>query len=368
MIDVKVYKVKMDGPGDISGIKRILESGEVAPEEIVAIIGKTEGNGLVNDFSRGQSDLACKVLLSEWLNVPLDEVDKRISLVMSGGTEGVISPHFTVFARREDKEASKGGDRLSIGISLTRSFKPEEIGRMTMTREVAAKVLAAMEDAGIRDPSDVHFVQIKCPLLTTTKIKDARDRGETVVTDDTLKSMGYSRGASALGVALALGEVKESDISDDAIYEKREIYSEVASTSAGVELETCEIVVMGNSDRSVSNLRIGHSVMKDCIDTEAVHEALRSAGLAYDCLPSDEQRLRIVNVFAKCDASPDGEVRGRRHTMLTDSMLPGTRHSRAVVGGVVSSITGDPMVYISGGSEHQGPPGGGPIAAIIKLD
>jgi cyanuric acid amidohydrolase len=205
-------------------------------------------------------------------------------------------------------------------------------------------------------------------LLTSTKIKDARDRGQTVATDDTLKSMGYSRGASALGVALALGEIQEDDIDEDTIYKDREIYSKVASTSSGVELNSCEIVVLGNSMKSVSNLRVGHSVMKDGIDALAVHEALVNAGLEYDCLPSDEQKSRIVNVFAKCGAPPDSEVRGRRHTMLTDSMLPSTRHARAVVGAVISSITGDPMVYISGGSEHQGPPGGGPIAAVIQME
>ncbi|MDU7186219.1 MAG: ring-opening amidohydrolase, partial [Klebsiella sp.] len=27
---------------------------------------------------------------------------------------------------------------------------------------------------------------------------------------------------------------------------------------------------------------------------------------------------------------------------------------------------GDPMVYVSGGSEHQGPAGGGPVAVIAR--
>ncbi len=368
LIDSNVYKMGMEGPGDVSGIEELIDSGAVAPTEIVAIIGKTEGNGLVNDYSRGQADLACKVLLSEKMKIPLEEVDERVSLVMSGGTEGVLSPHFTVFTRKEAEGAPGKGKRLAIGISLTRRFKPEEIGRMPMVREVAEKVKTAMDDARIGSPSDVHFVQIKCPLLTSAKIKDARDRGETVATDDTLKSMGYSRGASALGVALALGEVEETELGDDVIYKMRGVYSSVASTSAGVELDACEIVVLGNSSESVSKLRIGHSVMKDGIDAGAVHDALRDAGLEYECQPSEEQRSRIVNVFAKCDASPDGEVRGRRHTMLTDSMLPATRHARAVVGAVVSSITGDPMVYVSGGSEHQGPPGGGPIAAIVRAE
>jgi amidohydrolase ring-opening protein AtzD/TrzD len=33
---------------------------------------------------------------------------------------------------------------------------------------------------------------------------------------------------------------------------------------------------------------------------------------------------------------------------------------------VVASVIGDPLVYVSGGAEHQGPSGGGPVAAIVR--
>ena len=47
-----------------------------------------------------------------------------------------------------------------------------------------------MADAQIADPADVHFVQIKCPLLTAQRIADAESRGATVATRDTLKIDG----------------------------------------------------------------------------------------------------------------------------------------------------------------------------------
>ena len=47
-------------------------------------------------------------------------------------------------------------------------------------------------------------MQVKCPLLTTARVAEAASRGRDVATDDTYESMGLSRGASALGVALAL--------------------------------------------------------------------------------------------------------------------------------------------------------------------
>jgi cyanuric acid amidohydrolase len=53
--------------------------------------------------------------------------------------------------------------------------------------------------------------------------------------------------------------------------------------------------------------------------------------------------------------------------MMDDSDINHTRHARAVVSAVIASMIGDPMVYVSGGAEHQGPPGGGPVAAIVRL-
>ena len=84
---------------------------------------------------------------------------------MSGGTEGVLSPHITVFTRdgaaKRDSEGISG-KRLSIGMAHTRDFLPEEIGRGVQIRETARAVAAAMAEADIVDPQDVHFVQIKC--------------------------------------------------------------------------------------------------------------------------------------------------------------------------------------------------------------
>ena len=52
--------------------------------------------------------------------------------------------------------------------------------------------------------------------------------------------------------------------------------------------------------------------------------------------------------------------------MLDDSDIHSTRHARALVGGVLAGVMGDTMLYLSDGAEHQGPPGGGPIAIIGK--
>jgi cyanuric acid amidohydrolase len=367
---VSVHRVPMASPADASGILGLIDQGLVRAEDIVAVLCKTEGNGCVNDFTRGYTTLALSVALADTLSMSPQQVRERIAFVMSGGTEGVMTPHATVFATRdvEGEAAGANGKRLAIGVSFTRDFLPEEVGRPAMVRETAARVREAMAKAGIEDPSDVHFVQIKCPLLTAERIEDAHRRGQTVITEDTYKSMGYGRGASSLGVAVALGEVSEAAVTDEAVLHDWSLFSSVASASSGIELLNNEIIVMGNSSASVSRYVIGHSVMRDAIDGASVREALRAVDVRLeDGAVPDGEAARIVNVLAKAEADPSGQVRGRRHTMLDDSDINSTRHARAAVNAVIASIAGDPMVYVSGGSEHQGPAGGGPVAVIARV-
>jgi len=348
----KVLRLPTASPQDTATLANAIDRGEIDPASIVAIVGKTEGNGCVNDFTRGYATLALKLLLAERLKCPMADVEGRVAIVMSGGTEGGLSPHLLVFCREAATEAP-AGPRLAIGIGLTRPFRPEEIGRGAQIAETAETVASAMKDAGIRSAADCHFVQIKCPLLTRERIEEAGRRGTTVATDDTYHSMALSRGASALGVALALGEIK--DAPEAAVCRDWSLYSKVASTSAGVELLRNEIVVLGNSTEWAGDLMIDHDVMKDAIDAEAARRVLARIG------------GETVAVLAKSEASPTGEIRGRRHTMLDDSDIHSTRHARALVGGVLAGVIGDTLLYVSGGAEHQGPPGGGPVAIIGRL-
>ncbi len=349
----RVLRLPTAGPQDTAPLAAAIASGEVDATTIVAIVGKTEGNGCVNDFTRGYATLALKLVLAEALGCPLAEIEKRVAIVMSGGTEGGLSPHLLVFCREDLPSPASASPRLAIGVGLTRPFKPEELGRTAQIEETAAAVTLALKDAGIGGPSDVHFVQIKCPLLTKERIEDAARRGETTATNDTYHSMALSRGASALGVALALGEIGEAP--EAAVCRDWSLHSRVASTSAGVELLRNEIVVLGNAAGWAGDLVIGHDVMRDAIDAEAARRVLASLG------------GKTVAVLAKAEASPSGEIRGRRHTMLDDSDIHSTRHARALVGGVLAGAIGDTMLYVSGGAEHQGPPGGGPVAIIARV-
>ena len=344
---VEVFKIPQHAPDDLSGLAQLVEQQGLDPKTIVAIMGKTEGNGCVNDFTRGFAVATLKGYLRDRIGNATD----KIVFVMSGGTEGVLSPHLTVFIRQTEQLEGSPRLGLALGVFHTRDFSTSEIGTLAMVEVVAEGVKQAMISAGLT-PDDVHFVQIKCPLIPAGKSDHA-------ITQDSYKSMAYSRGASALGVALALGEIKPGQLTATDICSNYALYSSVASTSAGVELQNCEILVLGNSPNSHSDYLISHSVMAHALDTNAVTQAVERA-------KGSSGAGDIINVFAKAEAAPSGQILGRRHTMLDDSDISHTRMARAVVGAVVASIVQDPMIYISGGGEHQGPTGGGPVAVISR--
>ncbi|CAA9286767.1 MAG: Cyanuric acid amidohydrolase [uncultured Craurococcus sp.] len=350
-----LHRLPTRHPGDTAAIEALIADGRLDPAGIVAILGKTEGNGCVNDFTRAYAVQSLTLMLAGHLGA---EAAARVALVMSGGTEGGLSPHVLVLAVEEGDVANPQG-ALAIGTGFTRDFAPEEIGRVAQAEAVAAALRQAMAEAGITEP---RYVQVKCPLLTTERIAAAR---APVATEDTYASMGLSRGASALGAALALGEI--DGIAPEDIGRNWQKYSSVASASAGVELERCEIVVLGNSNAWSGDLAIAHAVMQDAIDLPAVHRALRLAGL-----PTEDGQLaaadadRLVAVLAKAEPSSNGRIRGRRHIMWDDSDINATRHARALVGGVIAGAVGRTDIFVSGGAEHQGPDGGGPVAVIAR--
>jgi len=243
---IGVHKMLMNSPNDVSSLERMIDAGTIDPREIVALIGKTEGNGGANDFTRGYATSSYQTLLAKHLGISPDEVGKRIAFVWSGGTEGVLSPHASVFTRSA-AQGKASGPRLAMAIEVTRDIAPEEVGTMAQVREIAEATRRCLAATGITDPKDVHYVQVKGPLLTPASIADADRRGKTLRTRDPNGSKPYARGATALGVALGLGEVAEKNVSDDAVAKRFDLYSSVASTSAGGELKNCEVLLFGNS-------------------------------------------------------------------------------------------------------------------------
>src|SRR5712692_7128280 len=323
---IEVAKVELKTVQDASGLEALIADGKFAADEVIAVIGKTEGNGGVNDFTRILADQAFRRVLAKRGKRSGAEI-ASIPMVWSGGCDGVITPHATVFARN-GKTGPSSQSRLAIGTAMSTELFPEGIGRPAMVEKVAAAVKAAMRDAGIDDPKDVHYVQTKTPLLTIDSVRDAESRGQHVACE-VHDSMGVSNGTTALGIAVALG----------------------------------------NRAGAGGRYRIGHAVMRDALDIDGIYDAVRNAGLDLPARPrADDLKGRLVNCFIKCEADRRGTLRGRRQIMLDDSDVHHHRHAKAAVGAVAAAAIGDPAVFVSVDAMHQGPHGGGPVIAIIETD
>ncbi|GAA5859978.1 hypothetical protein JCM8547_003042 [Rhodosporidiobolus lusitaniae] len=344
---VRIFKYTTTGPEDTTSLHRLKEEEGFEAGEIMAVVGKTEGNGCVNDFSRTLSSHVWHSL------IPPSSI-----AVFSGGTEGVLSPHVTFIAKEKGGEATG----LVAMAGKTRPFEPEEVGTEKQVREVEKTVKGMLEHANL-SPSSVHLVLVKCPLLTSSKIASIRAKGFNPVTTDTYDSMAKSRYATALGIAVALEELEGTDEKvEEGLKSGGEHWSAKASCSSGAELEECHILLLASSEEEVKGgkkkVKAVSSYMKDAIDADSLLALLSR-------VKSDSGR--VLQVFIKAEASPSGLVRGNRHTMSTDSDLHSTRHARAAVGGLVAGLTGDPAVYVSGGAEGQGPPGGGSLTVVYEV-
>ena len=358
---IEVAKVELKTVQDASGVEDCIKAGQFAADEIIAVVGKTEGNGGVNDFTRILADQAFRKVLLKHGRRGEDEIGK-IPMVWSGGCDGVITPHATVFARN-GKTGPASQSRLAIGTAMSVELLPEDIGRPAMVEKVAAAVKAAMKDAGIDDPKDVHYVQTKTPLLTVDSVLDAEKRGQHVACE-VHESMGVSNGTTGLGIAVALGEIKMPRAEE--ICKNLDLYSSVASCSSGVELTQAQIVLLGNKPGAGGRYRIGHAIMRDALDIDGIYDSIRNAGLQLPDRPrAEDLGGKLVNCFMKCEADRTGKLRGRRQIMLDDSDVSWHRHIKAAVGGIAATAIGDAAVFVSVDAMHQGPQGGGPCIAII---
>jgi len=354
----------MAGPRDVSLLQQALEGGTLRAEDVLCVLGKTEGNGGRNDFTRELAMTALEHLFAKWLGVAPGEVQERVILSFSGGTEGVVTPHMIVFAREgAPLRERQGHKRLCVGIGYTRAFRPEEIGRQAQMDETARAVKDVVSTLQLDGPQDVHLVQMKgaIPAFTPEEAAAAYQRGTPLRCD-----MVYSRAASALGCGLALGEIPRERLSDEAVCQDWSLYSSVASCSAKPGLARTEILAFGNSAYWDGELVIHHGVLTDLLDLAGIHAVAQAVGVRVTFPPTPSEVARIVGVFAKSEADPRGRIRGRRHTMLTDDDISDTRYSRCVLSSVLAATLGETRVYVSTRAEHHGPLGGGPLALLVR--
>jgi cyanuric acid amidohydrolase len=359
----RVLKAPMADPADIDAVEAEIDAQGVDLERVRAVMCMTEGDGL----ARGYASLAFSNLYHHHLGWDVREVPRRVPLIMIGGCSGLVSPYAALFVEEPSFEGDSEDGGLAIGISTTADVDIEAFGTVAMVDMVADAVTTAMDEAAIASPEDVHCVQIKAPWPATPDLLRAEGAGKRVATLDGDRAGALARGAGALGVAVAMGEVDRGALTDADIATDLHLRSDVASASAGTERTNVAVLVLGNSRRSKSPYRIGHGILSDGIDVAGVYRALASAGIGTDSPLAMGEENPIDHVFVKSAVDLGAMCRGRRHVLKTDYLGPYSwLIAKAVVHATVAGIVGDPMMQVSGGGEHQGPVGGGLVAVVAR--
>ena len=106
---IEVRKVPLHTVTDASELAKLIDDGVMQADRVIAVIGKTEGNGGVNDYTRIIADRAFREVLLE--KGPIADEVKEMPIVWSGGTDGVISPHATIFATLPEDRSSRPTSR-----------------------------------------------------------------------------------------------------------------------------------------------------------------------------------------------------------------------------------------------------------------
>jgi cyanuric acid amidohydrolase len=88
---IEVAKVELKSVSDAGGMDERIKAGQFTADQVIAVIGKTEGNGGVNDFTRILADQAFRRVLMKHGKRSEGDVGK-IPMVWSGGCDGVITP------------------------------------------------------------------------------------------------------------------------------------------------------------------------------------------------------------------------------------------------------------------------------------
>ena len=211
----------------------------------------------------------------------------------------------------------------------------------------------ALADGGFVAPRDVHLVQIKSPA-------PARFDGPAEA------AIGRARAATVLGAMVALGEITPARAR--AAFAKRDlsVWSARVSVSSAAEFDRQETVAFGHAPGWIGDLRIAHGALADPLDLPAVVRVLARLGLDAKPQLSASARARLVACLAKSGPPADGRLRGVDLAFAADPTQSPLRRVRGGLGSLIAAATGEPRVFVSGGAEHQGPPGGGIFAAIAR--
>src|SRR6185312_4899652 len=256
----------------------------------------------------------------------------------------------------------------AMGVARSELIRPEWMATSQIIEANAAAVRAAAADAGI-DARAVEYVVGKAYYPSKVDFAAARAAGRSIPELDDRTLFRKASGGAGLGVAVAADGLALPTA--DELGSRMELWSAKVAVSAnerelsGDEGAQTQLMAFGNRTGAGGRLRIGHSAMNDTLDIDALPRALRRAGLDVGPGPlSPEQSRRVVAVYVKFSLPPGGRLRGRRQIAENPQY---DNQVKSALGGMFSAILQDNLVWISGSATHQGPPGGGTVAAIVDV-
>jgi cyanuric acid amidohydrolase len=228
----------------------------------LALVAKTEGTATINDFSR---ELALGAAAETLREMGGGDLVDRSTLIFSTGSEGILSPCVTVLAAIDDgagtADAAGGMARLVMGGARTRPMAAAELATPEHVRLIADAVDGAMAEAELT-PDQVSLVFVKSPILTPHA---AAETGDAAVMARA-GSSGLSRGAAALGVAAALGEIDRAEIATIRIGADLDRHASRAMSFSGTELDFGEVLVLGNRPGMAGDAMIFSRTLSDILD------------------------------------------------------------------------------------------------------
>ncbi|HEV2517174.1 MAG TPA: ring-opening amidohydrolase [Devosia sp.] len=363
---IDAFRLPLDHTSDVAGLKRLMAEGRLHADDVIAVTGKTEG-WRAGETSRLDADQAIRRFLLDYGSRPAGIID-QLPMVFTTGGIGILTPHIVVYARALAAPSSDSASRLAMGVARSDLIRPEW---MTTTRIVevnADAVRRAAANAGI-DPRAVEYVVGKAYYPSKQDFADARAAGHRIPDLDDGALFRKASGAAGLGVAVA-ADGMQMPLAEE-VSKRLDLWSAKVAVSAnewepvgGAGPQT-QLMAFGNRAGASGRLRVGHAAMVDTLDVEALHRALRRAGLDVGPGPlSPEHRVRVVAVYVKFSMPVEDRLRGRRQ--IAENPEYGNQ-VKAALGGMFSAILQDNLVWISGSATHQGPAGGGTVAAIVDV-
>lgn len=363
---IDALRVTLDHSSDTGGLSRLLAEGRLRPDDVIAVTGKTEGWG-PNETSRVDADQAIRRFLVDHGSRPAEAI-AQIPMVFTTGGIGLLTPHVVVYVRKMAAPAADRTGRLAVGVARSALIQPEWMLSTQLLEANADAIRKAAADGGMTT-SEIEYVVGKAYYPTREAFAAARAAGHDIPELDPRLLFRRASGSAGLGVAVAADGLPLPRA--DEIGVRLDLWSAKVAVSAneweavGGDGPQTQLVALGNSAAAGGRLRVGHAAMADALDADALRRALRRAGLDVgDGSLTDAQRAKVVAVYAKFSAPVEGKLRGRRQIVESPEYM---NQLKAAIGGMFSAILQDNLVWISGSATHQGPAGGGTVAAVVDV-